>query len=85
MSLHDKLAEHAIAKGKSSSEFTAAAQRKANATWLFVIAAGIVWYFWGWVWALIPIVLGVYTALQSISSTMVSERLKLFEKSNGHN
>jgi hypothetical protein len=69
MSLHDKLAQKAKAMGKSSSEFTIAAQRHANATWFLVIAAVFVWYFWGWVWALIPIVSGVLTAFQSIRGT----------------
>lgn len=82
MSLHDKLAQKAIAMGKSSSEFTAAAQKHANATWFYVIAAGIVWYFFGWAWALIPIALGVYTAFQSISATMTATRLKSQEQSS---
>ena len=76
MSLHDKLAQKAIAMRKSSSEFSAAAQRHANATWFFVIAALVVWYFWGWIWALLPIALAAYTALQSTSSTMIATRIK---------
>lgn len=76
MSLHDKLAKKAVSMGKSSSEFKAAAQKHANATWFFVISALIVCYFWGWVWALIPIALTVYTALQSISSTMIATRIR---------
>ena len=80
MSLHDKLAQKAIAMGKSSSEFLRAAQKHANATWFFVIAALVAWYFWGWVWALIPIALAAYTALQSISSTMIAARIKSQEK-----
>ena len=79
MSLHDKLAQKAKAMGKSSLEFTLAAQRHANATWVFVIAAICVWYFWGLVWALIPIVSGVFTAFQSISSTMIATRLEAFD------
>lgn len=80
MSLHDKLAQKAIAMGKSSSEFTAAAQKHANATWFYVIAAGVVWYFFGLAWALIPSALGVYTALQSISATMVATKLESQEQ-----
>lgn len=76
MSLHDKLAQKAIAMGKSSPEFTAAAQKHANATWFYVIAAGVVWYFFGWGWALVPIALGVYAAFQSISATMIATRLE---------
>jgi hypothetical protein len=82
MSLHDKLAQKANAMGKSSSEFTASAQKHANATWLCVIAVGVVWYFLGWAWALIPIALGIYTAFQSISATMVATKLKNQEQSS---
>ncbi len=46
MSLHDKLAQKAIAMGRSSSEFTAAAQKHANASWFYVIAAGYMVLFW---------------------------------------
>ena len=76
MSLHDKLAEIAIATGKSSAEFSAAAQKHANATWFYVIVAGVVWYFFGWVWALIPAALGVYAIFQSVSATMIATRLE---------
>mgnify|MGYP001769269125 FL=1 len=76
MSLHDNLAQKAREKGKTASEFTKASQNHANATWVFLIIAGIVWYFFGWRWALIPIALGLITVLQSISSTMIAQRLK---------
>ena len=83
MSLHAKLAQKAVEMGKSSPEFTAAAQKKANATWFYVIAASVVWYFFGWAWALIPIALGAYTAFQSISATMVATRLESQEPGSG--
>lgn len=83
MALHDKLAQKAVAMEKHSSEFSAAAQKHANATWFYLIAAGAVWYFFGWVWALIPIVLGVYTAFQSISATMIATRLENQEPDSG--
>jgi hypothetical protein len=76
MALHDKLAHKAIAMGKHSSEFSEAAQKHANATWFYLIVAGAVWYFFGWLWALIPAALGVYTAFQSISATLIATRLE---------
>ncbi len=76
MSLHDKLAQKAVSMGKSSSGFKAAAQKHANATWLLIVVAGVVWYFFGWAWALIPLALGAYTTIQSISATMVATRLE---------
>lgn len=72
--------------GKRSSEFTAAAQQKANATWFCLIIAGVVWYFFEWPWALIPAALVVYTAFQSISATMIATRLENHElNSEAHN
>lgn len=83
MALHDKLAQKAIAMGKHSSGFSAAAQKHANATWFYLIVAGAVWYFFGWLWALVPAALGVYTAFQSISATMVATRLESQESNSG--
>lgn len=80
MGLHDKLAYKALLSGKTAAEFNVAAQKHANATWAYLIAAGVVWYFAGFGWALIPGVLGIFTAIQSISSTMIATRLENYEK-----
>jgi len=80
MSFHDKLADKAVAMGKNSSEFTAAAQGHADTTWFYIIAAGVVWYFWDWQWALIPAALAIYKILQSISSTLVATKLEKHEQ-----
>jgi len=80
MSLHDKLAQKAISMGKGAEELSAAAQKHANATWAYVIAGGIVWYFFGWKWALIPFGLGIYTAFQSVSATKIATRIEEVEQ-----
>ncbi len=80
MSFHTKLARISFLKGRRSTEFTVAAQRHADAAWFLLIFAVVVWYFWGWGWALIPIMLGVYAILKSISSTMVATRLTEMEQ-----
>jgi hypothetical protein len=76
MSLHDKLAQKAFAMGKRSSDFSDAAKKHADATWITLIFSGVVWYFLGWLWALIPAAICVYTAFQSISATLISARLE---------
>jgi len=76
MQFHDKAANKAVAMGKRSVDFKNAAQKHANGTWVFLIAAGAVWYFWGWQVAVIPAVIGIFTAFQSISSTMIAERIE---------
>lgn len=83
MSLHDKMAEKAAAMGKSPSEFTAAAQSHANATWFWLVVAGIVWYFWAWGWALVPGVVAIYKIIQSVSSTKIAMKLEEHEQQNG--
>lgn len=81
MPLHDKLAQKAVSMGKGAAEFSAAAQKHANATWFYAIVAGVVWYFFGWGWALILIVLAIYTAFQSVSATMVAARIGKLKQS----
>ena len=80
MALHDKLASKAISSGKGAADFSAAAQKHANATWFFLIVAGAIWYFLGWGWALIPVAIGIYTAVQSVSATMVATRIEKLKK-----
>lgn len=82
MSLQSKLAKKAEAMGNSSSEFTAAAQKHADATWFYLIVAGILWYFLGWRWALIPVAFGIYKIFQSIIATLVAMRLENTEKNH---
>ena len=79
MGLHDRLAFKALTMGKNSKEFTAAAQRHANSSWFCLFIAGVVWYFAGFVWALIPIAFMTFFIIQSISSTLVSTKLEKYE------
>lgn len=83
MPLHDKLEHKAASIGKKAPEFRTAAQKHANATWFFFIIAGVVWYLADdWEWALFPIAVGVFTAFQSVSSTMIATRLENQEQSS---
>lgn len=82
MSFHDKLAQMAVQRGDSSEKFEIAAQKNADATWFFIIVGGIIWYFFNWKWALIPIAIGVYSAFASISSTMVAIRIEKLGKNS---
>jgi hypothetical protein len=74
--MHDKLAERAAAMGKTAEDFHVAAQKHANAAWFFLIVAGVVWYFLAWTWALIPAAIGIFSAFQSVSSTMIESKLE---------
>lgn len=76
MALHDELAKKAAAMGKQPHEFSVAAQKHANATWLYLILGAGVWYFFGWIWALIPGALAAYSAFQSVSATLIADRLE---------
>ena len=81
MSFHDKAANNAAAMGKRSSEFRNAAQKHAKATWIFLIAAVVVGYFWKWQFATIPALIAIFIAFQSISSKMIAERMERIESS----
>ncbi len=45
MSFYNNLTQKSISMGKTSSEFTKAAQDNANATWFYGILGGVLWYF----------------------------------------
>ena len=79
MGMHDTMARKAAAAGRTAAEFSAAAQKHANATWGLLIIAGGVWYFVSWPWALIPAVLGAYSILKSVSATAIAGRLEVIE------
>lgn len=76
MGVIDALTAKALEKGSNSAELSAAAQRHANSTWFYLIAAAIVWYFFGWGWALIPLAFAAFKILQSVSATLIATRLK---------
>jgi len=80
MGWHDSLAVRAIAMGKTATDFHRGAQNKANAAWLFLVVAGVVWYFVDWRWALIPVAIAAFSALQSVSATLVATRLEKVQR-----
>jgi hypothetical protein len=80
MGFHDNLAGHALLKGKTSEEFRSAAKKHANATWIYAIIGGVVWWLTSWVWALIPFAIAAFVAFQSVSATMIASRLEKFER-----
>jgi len=83
MSFHDSVALKARLDGNTSAQFRAAAQRHANATWIYLIIGAIVWYFTSWLWALIPFAFAAYVAFQSVSATAVAIRLAKYENPQG--
>lgn len=83
MGWHDVLAAKSAEMGKTSAEFRAGARRKARATGLFVIVAGVVGYFAGWAWALLPAVVAAWSAFQVMSATMIASRLEAMESRPG--
>jgi hypothetical protein len=80
MGWHDVLAAKSAEMGKTSAEFRAGARHKTKATGLFVIVAGVVGYFAGWMWALLPAVVAAWSAFQLMSATMIASRLEVMER-----
>jgi len=76
LGLHDTLARKAMSEGKTAEQFHRAAQVKANNTWFWGLVSAGVWFFWGLGWAMIPAVLAVFNAFQSVSATKIEMRLE---------
>lgn len=82
MSFHDEAASRAFTMGKTKEEFEIAAQKHANASWLFAIVAAAVWYFFGWGWALIPVAICLAMVVQSVSATKIAIQLERLSSKN---
>lgn len=67
-----------VEKEREIAALTWHAQRYANICWVWAACAAAVWYFWGW-WSVVPGVLGVAAALNSMRLTRACVRL---ERSN---
>lgn len=80
MGWHDALAAKSAEQGKTSADFRAGARRKAKATFLSLLLAGVVGYLAGWPWALLPGVLAAWSAFQSRSALMIASRLEAMER-----
>jgi predicted MFS family arabinose efflux permease len=79
MGFHDRLASKAYIDGHTSREFAGAAQRNANAFWFFAVITAVVSWFASWKWATVPAVLAAWSAVQSISATMIQTRIEKSE------
>lgn len=64
------------ARTATAEDFEAAAQKSANATWGWLIVAGIVYYFWGWAAAALPGFLALLAVVQSVASTKQADNLR---------
>lgn len=80
MGWHDAVAAKSAEMGKTSAAFRAGARRKAVATCLCLIVAGAVGYSVGWAWAAIPGALAAWSALQTMSATLIASRLEARER-----
>ena len=79
MGWHDALAAKSAELGKTSADFRAGARRKAKATFLLLLLAGVVGYLAGWPWALLPGAAVAWSAFQSRSALMIASRLETME------
>ena len=77
MGWHDALATRSAEMGKTAAEFRTGARRKVTATLLLLIVSCAVGYFMSWTWALVPGLVAAWTAFQSLSATMIANRLEI--------
>lgn len=66
----------ANARTATASDFDKAAQRHAQAFWLLLVAAGVIWLLISWAWAVFPGAVAVLCALQSISATKAAHAMR---------
>ena len=59
----------------TAKDFERAAQRNANAFWVYAIIAMAVWFYFKW-WAAIPAILAVYNMVKSIAATRSADQLR---------
>jgi len=64
------------ARSATAADFDEAAQRNANAFWLFAIVTGVVWWFASMWWAIVPGLVAAYCVVASISCTMNATKLR---------
>ncbi len=63
------------ARTATAKDFDAAAQKHANASWVYLLISIAVGYFWKW-WALIPAALWLFEVIQSIAATKQASNLR---------
>ena len=76
MALFDRMTEIAIRNGKTATEFSLAAQKNANVTWTYGIVGALVLYFFSWEWSVVPFMLALYSAFQSVSATFIATNIE---------
>ena len=84
MSFHDELAELALRDGNTPEEFRTVAQQHALWVWIFAAIAAAVWYFVGWTWSAIPLVIAILSAVKFVSAMVTARKLEALH-SLGHN
>lgn len=70
-----RLTGRAFMKGRRAAEFRHAADRHAKAAWLWIIGAGVVWYFFNGIAAAVLTAACVWSSVNSVVSTLVADRL----------
>jgi Flp pilus assembly protein TadB len=79
MGFHEQIALKARLDGETAAVYRHAADQHGRAFWIYLLLAGMVWYFTAWYWALMPAALAVFVVIQSISATAVATRLDKLE------
>ena len=64
------------ARNATAADFDKKAQEHANATWGFAVISGLVAYFVGSYWWVIPALLAAWTMIQSMGSTTYARKLR---------
>ena len=64
------------ARTATAKDFDKAAEKHAHAFWLWLIVAGVVWYFTGLWWPVLPGLMAVWCVVNSVGATIYAKKLR---------
>jgi divalent metal cation (Fe/Co/Zn/Cd) transporter len=79
----DRFARNAWRHGRSPGRYRRIAHHRADATWVFVILALVLWIFVSWPWVALALGLAAATFVQSLGARVVASRLEALYDASG--
>lgn len=64
------------ARTATAADFDKASENNARAFWLTVVIAGMVWWFAGGWWAVLPAVISLYCAAQAVGANRAAAKMR---------
>lgn len=68
----NKYVNNAVVHGIKPEHYHNGAHNHAKAFWFYMVIAAVVWYFFSWMWALLPTLAALFVGRESIRSTSIA-------------